>query len=288
MSSSHSKDEFEKHKPSSVLNLLRQSSIKSASNGKRNSISSQVIRTLAKLTGGAYDIEWRGLKLRIYPNENFDDKSLFRIGEHPEWEDFQYLEDLYTGKKLNIIDIGGNIGTYALFFWQILDKDSAILSFEPSPITFEKLQTNLDFNKADNIAAINVGIGEKNETSWLYQVNQRNIGENTLVPDDETGQKMEIQIRKLADELNKQDMSHIDVLKIDIEGYEDRALLPYLENCPPAGLPLHIMIEDNRHKWLTDCFQVLEEKGYELAEKIGENRHYRLHERRAPDHAEVS
>lgn len=256
--------------------IIRKNALKKAADGNKKSIYSQINRTAAKLLRQAYDIEWEGLKLRVYPRENFKDKTLFNIGIHSEHEDLAYLKELYKGQVLTVVDIGGNVGTNTLFLWKNLKRESTILSYEPSPETFKKLLANIEFNKARNVTAINLGIGEKRGYMWLYQINKKNVGQNTLVPTQESTTKTKISIVPLAEDLKARHINQVDLLKIDIEGYEDRALNTYLRSCDKIFLPKHIMIEDNQSQWQENCFEVLEAFGYELSRRFGPNHHYRI------------
>lgn len=255
---------------------IRKKALEKAADGNKKSFYSQINRTAAKFLRQAYDIEWEGLKLRVYPRENFKDKTLFNIGIHSEHQDLAYLKKLYEGQILTVVDIGGNVGTNTLFLWKVLAKESTILSYEPSPDTFMKLVTNIDFNQATNVTAVNLGIGEKRDHMWLYQINKKNVGQNTLVPTKESTTKTKIEIVPLAEDLETRHISQVDILKIDIEGYEDRALNTYLRSCDKSSLPKHIMIEDNRSQWQENCFEVLETFGYELSQQFGPNHHYRI------------
>ncbi|WP_208624691.1 FkbM family methyltransferase [Komagataeibacter sucrofermentans] len=67
----------------------------------------------------------------------------------------------------------------------------------------------------------------------------------------------------LLDILTEAKVNHVDVLKIDIEGYEDRALIPFLDTAPDSLLPKHIMMEDSeRDRWQSDLMGKLAQVGY--------------------------
>jgi hypothetical protein len=57
-------------------------------------------------------------------------------------------------------------------------------------------------------------------------------------------------------------IDRIDALKIDIEGAEDEALMPFLAEAPAALLPRLIIIEDSRHEWKADLFSMFDRLGY--------------------------
>lgn len=73
------------------------------------------------------------------------------------------------------------------------------------------------------------------------------------------------------------DVPHeIDLLKINIEGSEDRALMPYLKSIQRDNWPDYIMLEvGNRSLWQEDCVDFLGANQYEVAFTNGENMHFR-------------
>src|SRR5690606_15242830 len=82
------------------------------------------------------------------------------------------------------------------------------------------------------------------------------------VADDPDG---EIPMRPLADIVAEAGLREVDTLKADIEGFEDRAILPYLAAVDGRLHPTRIVIEHlGRRLWKTDCFPVFEKLGYRL------------------------
>ena len=77
-----------------------------------------------------------------------------------------------------------------------------------------------------------------------------------------TGEINEIQVRTLLSLLTEKNINRLDGMKIDIEGYEEAVLIPFLERAPEALLPQLIVIENNRKKWNRDLLALAKTKGY--------------------------
>ena len=61
-------------------------------------------------------------------------------------------------------------------------------------------------------------------------------------------------------------------LKIDVEGFEADALMPYFEATGPEAWPRAIVIETlHRGLWPRDCLSELFQRGYVLAGETDEN-----------------
>ena len=60
-----------------------------------------------------------------------------------------------------------------------------------------------------------------------------------------------------------------DIVKIDIEGFEDKVLFPYLSSLEKNYLPSLIIIEDNSADWDLNILNWLEKNHYK---RVGETR----------------
>ena len=58
-------------------------------------------------------------------------------------------------------------------------------------------------------------------------------------------------------------VSHVDALKIDVEGFEDRVLTGFFADAPQALWPRAIVIEHlSKDEWLNDCIADMRARGY--------------------------
>jgi hypothetical protein len=57
-------------------------------------------------------------------------------------------------------------------------------------------------------------------------------------------------------------LERIDALKIDIEGYEDRALLPFFAEASKSLWPRLLILERSERDWATDLMGALTKSGY--------------------------
>lgn len=70
-------------------------------------------------------------------------------------------------------------------------------------------------------------------------------------------------IRPPLDILQVCDVTVVHVLKIDIEGYEGRVLLPFFREASVVLFPDHITMEDTEHgRWTRNVFLVLPRCGF--------------------------
>lgn len=124
-----------------------------------------------------------------------------------------------------MIDAGTNIGLYSIIGSRLAGSSGKIFSFEPSKSNYHLLLKNIKLNKAENIVAINKGLGDKvGEQLFLAQNEQTGDAEKFIARDEKglaTVQNTEeIIIETLDNFLLNNHMPQIDFLKIDVEGFE--------------------------------------------------------------------
>jgi FkbM family methyltransferase len=117
----------------------------------------------------------------------------------------------YNHPKPIILDIGGNIGGFAIWAsnkW----KNATIYSYEPIKNNFDLLKKNI--KDIDNIFAINVAVGSKNEKKEMFY-GLNNIGECSFYKGVEQTDKTEI-----VDVMSGELLPKANIVKIDTEGAE--------------------------------------------------------------------
>ena len=72
-----------------------------------------------------------------------------------------------------------------------------------------------------------------------------------------------VKCRKLIDIVNEEKLKYITNLKIDVEGYEDKVLITFLNNCKKKLVPKNIILEHSeKNVWKNNLIQFLFKFGY--------------------------
>ena len=77
--------------------------------------------------------------------------------------------------------------------------------------------------------------------------------------------------KKLSEFLLDEKIKEISAIKIDVEGNEEKVLIPFLKETKKENLPLIIIIENNKKLWKVDLIKLLQEKGYIIKKKTRMN-----------------
>ena len=121
-----------------------------------------------------------------------------------------------------VIDVGANIGRWSLLIARLF-KTQKVFSFEPFLKTYFYLAENISLNISLNIETFNLALNNKNEFVSMSSVNEMNSGMN-FISLAQTASADQVQSVTLDDFLFKKMADKIDVIKIDVEGFEMNVL----------------------------------------------------------------
>jgi len=174
------------------------------------------------------------------------------------------------------VDVGANIGYLSAVALSVVGKRGKVLSFEPAPRYFERLQEFWRLNPEHDVRLYRHALGDAEGETTLNLTGSRNIGWNTVVPGlmrtDEIGEAVVVRVRRLDTVLHEAQISKADFIKIDVEGYE----FPVLKGCseflaavkppilceiapvayPKLGLSLEVLEQFMRELSYTACHVV--------------------------------
>jgi hypothetical protein len=83
------------------------------------------------------------------------------------------------------------------------------------------------------------------------------------VSGERSGNAIKVPSFRLQRILGDAGVSHVDALKIDVEGFEDRVLTGFFKQAPRSLWPRAVVIEHlSRSEWLDDCIADMRARGY--------------------------
>lgn len=121
------------------------------------------------------------------------------------------------------VDVGANFGWYSMVFSKCAGRNGKVIAIEPDSKNFELLARNIRDNGLSNLVALNVGVGAERTQATLSALDASNPGAHSVRPVAAALESTLIEIHRL-DELLSDHPGAIEVLKVDIEGYEIEAL----------------------------------------------------------------
>ncbi len=164
----------------------------------------------------------------IYKNDDevkipfLEGKLIVKKGYGGQTNYFTFLEDYeemlflihYLKRDDVFVDVGANIGSYSIL--AAMTNNLKVHAFEPNKVSYQILNKNILLNKLDGkIISYQCGLGKKNSKENIIE-----IGALSHIINEQDIASHEIKLRKLDDIIDT-----ANLMKIDVEGYEENVLL---------------------------------------------------------------
>ncbi len=159
------------------------------------------------------------------------------LSDYQEWlvyfycksDSSDYLLDYLENSEV-ILDIGANIGQTSFNIIGTQKKkglNPVIYSFEPYPRTFKKLETNRTLNPTVSVKTYNLGLGRERGILHMTQHSPLNSGGFRMT--NEPDNSISVPVIALDEFVPENQLTKIDFIKIDVEGFEVQVLEGALE-----------------------------------------------------------
>jgi len=137
-------------------------------------------------------------------------------------------EKLYSLVKPGqiLFDVGTNIGETLLNFAKLTGEKGYVYGFEPDDENYGNVQKNISLNNFKNVHVFKKAVADRKETVKYYVVDPHNRGMNRILSDtnQNTSEFVEMETDTIDNIVIENTISNVDLIKIDIEGYEMHAL----------------------------------------------------------------
>jgi FkbM family methyltransferase len=194
-----------------------------------------ITRLVLALGRGKLDIRFRGAAFRLNGERNLIEYGLLLVPEYNR-VDIDFLLD-GAPEDASFVDLGCNIGLYSLPLAAARPR-GRVLSIDANPRMIAQIDWNAAAGGQTNLVFVHAAVSDREGTADL--VIRKDDVAIVAVEEHEGGA---MPVLTLASIIAKAGLTRIDGLKIDIEGHEDRALVPFLNTCPASLLPKRIVIE---------------------------------------------
>lgn len=137
----------------------------------------------------------------------------------------KFIENINSGDI--IVDLGAHIGEYTLLGAKLVGPDGKIISVEPLHETADSLRENISLNNFSNCRVIESAVGSKVTKQTLYKVSDEDVYGylDPIVNNKKLIKSNEIDVTTVDEIITGNNLEKIDLLKIDVEGFEYEVLL---------------------------------------------------------------
>jgi FkbM family methyltransferase len=131
------------------------------------------------------------------------------------------LVKAYLKPGMIVADVGANVGYYSLLALSLVGSSGRVLAFEPAGRPRSRLEAFL--RGTDNAEVLNCALGAEAGNASLYVDRDPSNDTPTMVA-SEGGVPVPVRVETLDDCLEARGIDRVDLLKIDVEGWEPSVL----------------------------------------------------------------
>jgi len=224
-------------------------------------------KIIFSLKKGPLDIYFKKCAFRLFGENNLIEYGILLDPKYNLLD----IEFLLEGSNLgsNFVDLGSNIGLYSQPL-ALASPNGIVLSIDANPL----MKTRLIFNnKASGIKNVKFVLSAVSNKIGKGSLKIRK-NDNAIVALDENIQS-DVKINTLENLIHENNIKSIYGLKIDIEGHEDKALVPFLLNAKESLLPKKIVIEKlSKNTDYPECTLAFKKLNYKLISRSKNNSFY--------------
>ena len=159
-------------------------------------------------------------KLHLDTGDKGLSRTLFLFGKR-EIDHYKMLHNILN-PGMKILDIGANIGYYAIMEAKVIGPSGKVIAIEPMLPNIEMLRKNLALNSVTNIEVVHGAVSESTGTGEMYMSTHSNL--HTFHRDGSAfdyldATPVEVPTMTLADAASKSN-NEVDLIRMDVEGHE--------------------------------------------------------------------
>lgn len=236
---------------------------------KRGAFRPFLSRLIDLLRGGPLDVPYQGASFRLYHQASATERGALL---NPDYniEELNFLRQ-HTPAGGVFVDVGANVGIYALALARHVGAGGKVIAIEPHPVIHARLAFNKAASGFTQVKLVAAAAGAS-DGELMIETDGDNLGASHIVTGEVSARAIRVSSLRLQRILEEAGVSQVDALKIDVEGYEDRVLTGFFKDAPPSLWPRAIVIEHlSKNEWLEDCIADMMARGYATAGRTRSN-----------------
>jgi FkbM family methyltransferase len=237
---------------------------------KRGAFRPMLSRLVNLFRAGPVDTHYQGAAFRFYHQASATERgALFNPDYNLAELDFLRANTPVGGV---FVDVGANVGTYAMVLARHVGPTGRVIAIEPHPLIHARLAFNSAASRYRHVKLIAAAAGDR-DGELMIETDGGNLGASHIATGaTSAGSAIRVPALRLLRVLGEAGVSQLDSLKIDVEGYEDRVLVGFFRDAPQALWPRAVVIEHlSRNEWLSDCLGDMLARGYVATAKTRSN-----------------
>ncbi len=166
--------------------------------------------------------------------------------------------------NMTVVDIGANIGYYTLIAAYLVGPHGKVYAFEPEPNNFNLLNKNVQVNKYNNVVTVCKAVADRVSISKMILHPTGHGAHKLLTTNNAHETTVSVEVTTL-DKFFKDIKKPIDVVKIDVEGFEP-AVVDGMRNIIKQNPNIKLLLEFHP--------RIIQQCGYSPKDFLTDIEHY--------------
>ncbi len=236
---------------------------------KRGAFRPWLSRLVNLLGTGPIDATYQGASFRLHHLASGTERGAL-FNPNYNLPELDFLRE-YAPAGGTFVDVGANVGTYALALARHVGASGTVIAIEPHPVIHARLAFNRSASGLAQVRLVAAAAGDS-DGEVLIETDGDNLGASHVVTGRASEHAFKVPSLTLQHILADAGVASVDALKIDVEGFEDRVLIGFFAEAPQALWPRAVVIEHlSRNEWQKDCIADLIARGYREAGRTRSN-----------------
>jgi FkbM family methyltransferase len=172
---------------------------------------------------------------------NYIDRMIY-LGTFEPLNTYRFRKLLRPG--MTVVDVGANIGYFSWLAARKVGPKGRVVALEPHPMNFAVLQAVQKANRIECLTPLQAGLSDANGTARIGKIAASQFADRTASMVDAAPTDPEVPVWTLDELVEKEALTTIDLLKIDVDGFESR-ILRGARRTLEAGRVRNLIIEFN-------------------------------------------
>lgn len=147
------------------------------------------------------------------------------------------------------IDIGANIGTVSALGSRLVGPHGIVYAIEPCPNVIVMLRDTVERNGLTNVRVVTAAVSDRDQELPLFVGPSFNIGLTSMVARRGLQEQGRVRAAPLGALLNREELLTARLIKIDVEGAEDRVLAGILTSVDALADDVELVVELTPSYW---------------------------------------
>ena len=158
--------------------------------------------------------------MKLDPGEGIQN-AMIRHAYEPEQTEW-LKETLGLGDVF--VDVGANFGYFTGLASIIVGRSGHVFAFEPSPVASDVIASTIQTNRIRNVTLTRAAVGDRSGSESIYMPVGDSVHSPSAFFSDEKFVPLKVPLIALDEFAPLQALSQIQMVKIDVEGYEPNVI----------------------------------------------------------------